>query len=475
MELHVTMNESPENTARQNTIMRIISDLQIHSKYSRAVSQEMIIPKIWDWAKRKGIGLVATGDWTHPLWMREIKGTCEETGTGLLKLKGKNIGEGPLFLLATEVSSIYSQGGKLRRIHTLIWVSSISSADKINAELTRRGANLISDGRPIIGLSSIEVAELVFTIDPKALVIPAHAWTPWFSLYGSESGFDSITECFGKFSKYIFAIETGLSSNPAMNWRVGELDNRSVVSFSDAHSGPKLGREATVFEMDEPSFTNIREALLVPIRTVIAKKENRKFAPTSRIAYTLEFYPEEGKYHYTGHRNCGIKQSPLETKAKGTICPVCGRKLTIGVMHRVEQLAVRSEADLQLTKKQLPDLPLQGTYSGLFPERPPYIMLVPLQEILSEVIGGLPTSVNVQNEFRKLTDYFQSEFTVLLETPAEKIAKISGIKVAEAIERVRKGTIMVDPGFDGVFGVVKIWEEKNKDEEKEKKDQLSLF
>jgi len=331
--------------------MQVIADLQLHSKYARAVSQEMVIPKIWEWAKRKGIGLVATGDWTHPLWMREIKSSLEEIGNGLLKLKSQNSnlktdGDGPLFLLATEVSSIYSQGGKLRRIHTLIWAPTIVTADKINKELINRGANLIADGRPVIGLSSIQVAEMVFSIDPTCLIIPAHAWTPWFSLYGSESGFDSIDECFGQFSKYIYAIETGLSSDPAMNWRIKELDSRSIVSFSDAHSGPKLGRETTVFDLEELSYEAIRQAIMEPTLNI----EDKNLSP-NQIAFTIEFYPEEGKYHYTGHRNCGVKQMPSETRKNGTICPVCGRKLTVGVMHRVDELAGRSEEELRIKKK----------------------------------------------------------------------------------------------------------------------------
>src|SRR3989338_3304154 len=244
--------------------MKIISDLQIHSKYARAVSPEMVVPKIWEWAKRKGIGLIATGDWTHPLWMREIKKDLEETGTGLLKLKNQD--SGPLFLLETEVSCIYSQGGRLRRVHTMIWAPSLDSAEKINKKLMSLGANLMSDGRPIMGLTSIQIAEVVLSIDPKALIVPAHIWTPWFSLYGSQSGFDSIEECFGRFARYIYAVETGLSSNPQMNWRVKELDTRSIVSFSDAHSGPKLGREATVFELSELSFESIRQALMNPSR-----------------------------------------------------------------------------------------------------------------------------------------------------------------------------------------------------------------
>ncbi len=481
--------------------MNIISDLQIHSKYSRAVSPEMVLPKIWEWAKRKGIMLMATGDWTHPLWMREIKANLIEDGSGLLKLKtnpdsinvktddkwnndDKTSASGPSFLLATEVSSIYSQGGKVRRIHTLVWSPSIATADKINKELIGRGANLISDGRPIIGLTSIQVAELVFSIDPSCLVIPAHAWTPWFSLYGSESGFDSIDECFGQYARNIYAIETGLSSNPSMNWRIKELDNRSIISFSDAHSGPKLGREATVFNLNELSYSAIREAIMGGVRGQglgVSKNESNLKSETynlkpNSIAYTIEFYPEEGKYHYSGHRNCGIKQNPKETKAKGMICPVCGRKMTIGVMHRVEQLAGRSEEDLHLIKKKIPSVEFDGTYSESFPERPPFIMTVPLQEIIAETLGGSPTSVNIQNEYKKLTDTLGPEFEILLQTKLDEITKISGLRVSQAIGKVRTGDIVVDPGYDGVFGIVKIWGNGKKEETQEKpKEQLSLF
>lgn len=475
--------------------MQVIADLQLHSKYARAVSQEMVIPKIREWAKRKGIGLIATGDWTHPLWMREIKAHLEEMGNGLLQLKPNTAlqqwsgEEGPLFLLATEVSSIYSQGGKVRRVHTLIWVNSFESADKINKELITRGANLIADGRPIIGLSSIQVAELVFSIDQNSLVIPAHAWTPWYSLYGSESGFDSIDECFGPFAKHIYAIETGLSSDPAMNWRIKELDNRSIISFSDAHSGPKLGREATVFELEELSYMAIREAIMAGQGTTGSTsttsitscdpsrgtRDASSARDTSRIAYTIEFHPEEGKYHYTGHRNCGIKQTPQETRTKGTVCPVCGKKLTVGVMHRVDQLADRSEEELQLDKKKIPNLSMIGIYSQAFPKRSPYVMTVPLLEILSEVIGGLPTSQRIQNEYKNLTDNFECEFNVLLRVSPADIEKIAGPKVAQAIEKVRNGDIVVDPGYDGVFGVVNIFSDKIEEARLQEKEQLNLF
>ena len=495
--------------------MQIIADLQLHSRFSRAVSQQMTIPNIAWWAGRKGIGLVATGDWTHPLWFREIQANLEETGKGLLKLKEKlevrseKLDEevrnwkldkthptSPHFLLATEVSCIYSQGGKVRRIHTLVWVPTIVAADKINKEMTRQGCNLMSDGRPIIGLTSIQLAELVLSIEPKALIIPAHAWTPWFSLYGSMSGFDSIKEAFGPFAKNIYAIETGLSSDPAMNWRVKDLDNRSIISFSDAHSGPKLGREATVFELPELSYENIYKAISQNTQNTqkVRMSENQNIrksdiseSPTHRhsefsessephIAYTLEFYPEEGKYHYTGHRLCNIRQSPDETKKKGTTCPVCGKPLTVGVMHRVEDLASRNVQDLKLAKVKIEGTLVEGTRSVTFPHRPPYVMLVPLQEIIAEAVGSPVTSPKVQGPYQQLTDTFNGEFHVLLKTPISEITKLMGGKIAQGIDKVRSGDIVIEPGFDGVFGVVKIWKEG---EEKplldSSKEQLSIF
>ncbi|OGG29676.1 hypothetical protein A3A63_03390 [Candidatus Gottesmanbacteria bacterium RIFCSPLOWO2_01_FULL_46_9] len=474
--------------------MHIIADLQLHSKYSRAVSPEMVLPKICAWTRRKGMGLVATGDWTHPLWMKEIKEQLEEVGNGLLKLKsGKGIGEPlPLFLLATEVSCIYTQGGKGRRVHTLIWVPSIASADKINKEMTRQGCNLMSDGRPIIGLTSIQVADLVLNIEPKALVIPAHAYTPWFSVFGSMSGFDSIEEAYGPYAKHIYAIETGLSSNPSMNWRIKELDNRSIVSFSDAHSGPKLGREATVFDIPDGklSYDAIYEAIKQPVESGKRKGESGKgiddeklhpspFALNARIAYTIEFYPEEGKYHYSGHRACNIRWSPKETAKNGTSCPVCGKQLTQGVEQRVGELAGRSEEALQLTNlpiNKLTDMNVRMIGSKAFPKRPPFVMLVPLAEIIAECIGSPVASPKVQTPYRQLTDTFGGEFSVLLNTSADELVKIAGERIAVGIEKVRVGDIVIDPGYDGVFGVVKLWREG---EEKPlidaSKEQLSIF
>lgn len=516
--------------------MQIIADLQLHSRFSRAVSPQMTIPNIAAWAGRKGIGLVATGDWTHPLWMREIKENLEEVGNGLLRLKssaqGPEVGmplsravkvqtsnspsslnsqgrdgtskvhaspglsDSPLFLLATEVSCIYSQGGKVRRVHTLIWVPTLASADAINKEMTRRGCNLMSDGRPIIGLTSIQVAELVLTIEPKALIIPAHAWTPWFSVYGSLGGFDSIDEAFGPYAKHIYAVETGLSSNPSMNWRIKELDNRSIVSFSDAHSGPKLGREATVFEVGELSYDAIYCAIKqtpAEVGTPISRAAslaNKNFDPSSEklvsksskiripksedgqnfvgstqpsIAYTIEFYPEEGKYHYTGHRACNIRLSPQESKAKGSTCPVCGKPLTQGVMQRVEELASRSEEELKLASMRqrinASEAEVTVTKSKAFPNRPAFVMLVPLQEIIAESVGSPVASPKVQTPYFRLTEALGGEFNVLLVAGREDIAKIAGERVAAGVEKVRTGDLVIDPGYDGVFGVVKLWGE----------------
>ena len=427
--------------------MRLIADLHFHSKYSRAVSQQMNLPEIGRWARLKGIDLVTTADFTHPLWLREIKANLEEVGEGIYRLKGQ---EKPLFLFTTEVSSIYTQNGKLRRIHNLIFAPNLLEAEKIETELARRG-NVMSDGRPIFGLSARDLAALILDTSPQALIVPAHAWTPHFSLYGSESGFDSLSECFGDMAKNIYAIETGLSSDPAMNWRIGELDNRSIISCSDAHSGAKLGREATVFEVEEIKklrYEDIKEAII-----------------ERKIAYTIEFYPEEGKYHFTGHRNCGIRQSPEETSRLGEICPVCGKHLTVGVMHRVEQLAAR----------ELKTDDFGVRWIG-YEERPPYVMSVPLLEILAESLETTVGSQKAISEYKNLTANFGGEFGVLLNAETSEIAKTSGSRVAEGIKKVRGGDIVVEPGYDGVFGTVKIWPEgKDVAKEEEEKEQLALF
>lgn len=428
--------------------MQIIADLQLHSKYSRAVSKDMVIPIMTEWGEKKGIDLMATGDWTHPLWFKELEANLEEAGEGIYKLK--NSQKKTRFFLSGEISSIYSDHGKGRRVHTLFFAPTLAVVKKINAELVSRGANLMSDGRPITGLSCQELCEVVWSVDQRVLVVPAHAWTPWFAVYGSKSGFDSIEECFGKYADRIYAVETGLSSNPAMNWQIPDLDRRAIVSFSDAHSPKKLGREATVFSgdfKDEVTFKDISEAIS---QRYLGKNEGRL-----KISYTIEFYPEEGKYHYTGHRNCNVVQTPEETRKKGIVCPVCGRPLTVGVMHRVEELAQKREEIIPLKKTS--EAGVTGYYHPQDKTRPPYVMLVPLHEILGEALSVGPASKKVDEMYETLIKEFGSEFNVLLKTSLDSIAKTGGARVSEAVKKVRSGDIYIDPGYDGTFGIVKIW------------------
>lgn len=454
--------------------MKVVADLHLHSKYSRAVSPQMEPQIMAQWASKKGIDLLGTGDWTHPLWLKELESTLEETQEGVFKIKRplnlsrpkiSNFRE-PYFILVTEISSIYSQGNKLRRIHNLVLAPSFNTVHKINEELKRRGCNLLSDGRPIIGLSSINLAELVWSIDDKVMIIPAHCWTPWFAMYGSKSGFDSIEECWGKYADRIYAVETGLSSDPLMNWRIKELDCRSIVSFGDSHSPAKLGREMTMFELEELTYGNICASL----------RSRMKSDTVNRILYTVEFHPEEGKYHYTGHRNCGVKQSPEETEKKGATCPVCGKLLTLGVMHRVAKLADREQIK---PLKKTNENGVVGYYNPLDKTRLPYIMLVPLIEILSESFNLGTSSIRVQNEYENLTKNLGSELDVLTQIKVEEIERLVGVKAAEGIKKVRTGDIVVDPGFDGVFGVVKIWRSGEEGKEEAvlgiKSEQASLF
>jgi len=443
--------------------MKVIADLQIHSRFSRAVSPQMTVPVISEWAAKKGIGLVATGDWTHPIWLRELQASLEEVGEGIYKAK-EAPNKAPRFLLSTEISSIYSQGGKGRRIHTLVFAPNFEVIEKINHELILRGANLLSDGRPIVGLTAKNITEIALEVDEHSLVIPAHAWTPHYSLYGSISGFDSLEECFQEVSPSIYAIETGLSSDPAMNWRIGELGNRKIVSFSDAHSPQKMGREATVFEIESED----RELSYMDIYNAIALPSNSK--SLSRILYTIEFYPEEGKYHYTGHRNCKIVYSPNETRKMGTICPVCGRGLTVGVMSRVESLATQ-----EIETKSISDEFGVRWISDKEGRKPSYVMLVPLLEILAEAMGVKGVTQKVIALYNTIISSLASEFKVLLSTPLSDIDRIAGARVAEGIGKVRSGDIVIEPGYDGVFGKVKIWKEEKEGKEHIPSDQATLF
>ncbi|MCX6816423.1 MAG: endonuclease Q family protein [Candidatus Beckwithbacteria bacterium] len=442
--------------------MQIVADLHLHSKYSRAVSPEMMTSVMAKWAEKKGIDLLATSDWTHPLWLKELETFLEEDGEGIFKVK--NSPSKTRFLLSTEIANIYTDKNKGRRIHTLFWSPSFQTVHKINEELAKRGGNLLSDGRPILGLTLKQMCEVVWGIDERVLVVPAHAWTPWFAIFGSKSGFDSIEEAFGEFSDRIYAVETGLSSDPLMNWRIKDLEKRAIVSFSDSHSPRKMGREATVFEFsgDKLKFDDIAGAIK-------QDKDSR-----CRIAYTIEFHPEEGKYHYTGHRACGVVQSPEETRKNGTTCHVCGRPLTVGVMHRVDELD-QVNKELKAIEKSS-EAGVVGYYHPTDKSRPPYVMLVPLGEILAESLGTNTASKRVDEMYEKMISVLGNELDILLKKDLQEISKIAGEKVAEGVAKVRSGKIVINPGYDGVFGVVKIWGSlKEINDDKLKSEQPSLF
>lgn len=431
--------------------MAYIADLHIHSRFSRACSQQLNVPNLVEWAKLKGIDVLGTGDCLHPLWFAELKSQLTEDGSGFLSYK---LDPTVKFVLTVEVSSIYSHKGAVRRVHNLIFLPSFDSVAKLQQALLAKRANLSSDGRPIVGISSKELLRICLEIDKNVLFVPAHVWTPWFGIFGSQSGYDSLQDAFEDLTEYVYAVESGLSSDPAMNWRIKELDNRSVISCSDAHSLPNLGRESTMFSEDiNLGYSGLLEAI----------KEQK-------IAGTIEFYPEEGKYHFTGHRNCNVKYSPQDSKDKGTKCPVCSKGLTVGVMERVEAISVRSNEDLQVENKE--GIIKSKAFSG----QAGYRMLVPLLQIIAEAFDTAPTTQKVLNEYRKLTTALGSEIKILTRVDIDEIAKISGEKVAEGVDRVRKGDLVIDPGYDGVFGVVKIWGSEKEQTMKEIEiPQLGLF
>jgi uncharacterized protein (TIGR00375 family) len=438
--------------------MEFVTDLHLHSKYSRAVSSQMLLPEMARMARIKGIDILSASDFTHPLWFKEISSVLEEKTEGLYGIKGakKEGKKEPLFLLSVEIASIYKQGEKLRRIHNLVFAPNFVVADQINAELKRRGCNLSSDGRPIIGLSSKELLQLILEIDERCLLIPAHIWTPHFGIYGSASGFDSLEQAFGDLSGYIYGIETGLSSDPEMNWQVTELQKRSILSFSDAHSLPKMGRELTIFTTKDPE-TNSVEISYEAIRLAIMRKSE-----SLRIGYSLEFYPEEGKYHFSGHRNCKVSIDPMQVKSDGNICPVCNRRMTEGVLYRVQQLS--DESLLQRATVRMSTSGLKW-YTDKLRKFPPYIKLVPLNEIIAESMHATTFAQKVKDMFSLLCEEFGSELDVLLKTPIEAIQNIAGSRIADGIKRVRGGAIVIDPGYDGEYGKVAIWPEKEDEKE----------
>jgi uncharacterized protein (TIGR00375 family) len=426
--------------------MKFFADFHIHSKFSRATSRDMDLEHLNKWAKIKGIKVLGTGDFTHPVWLENLKEKLEPAESGLFKLKkpslyslakGESANEETRFILTSEISCIYTKGGKVRKIHIIVFSPSFEVCEKINVQLGWIG-NLKADGRPILGLDAKELTKIVLGVSADCLIVPAHVWTPWFSIFGSKSGFDSIEECFEEYSKYIYAGETGLSSNPAMNWRLSSLDKIALISNSDAHSPKKIGREANVFDT-EVDYFKIIEAI---------KSKN-----PSKFLYTIEFFPEEGKYHYDGHRLCGVRTSPEESKKYNNVCPACGKPLTVGVLSRVEELADRPE--------------------GFKPAGAvPFKSVVPLEEIIADVLGLLPGAKQVLKEYQNLTEKFSNEFEVLLNASPQALNQAATPDIAEGIIRAREGKVAVEPGYDGVYGKIRIFSHAEK---KELLNQETLF
>jgi DNA helicase-2/ATP-dependent DNA helicase PcrA len=412
--------------------MRFLADLHVHSRYSRATSPGLTLASLHAWAQRKGLFLLGTGDVTHPRWLQEAAEQLVPAEEGLFRLRpdlaraadeevpGTCRAE-VRFLLQGEVSSVYRHDGAVRKVHNLVFVPDLPGARRFHESLDRLG-NVRSDGRPILGVASRDVLEILREASGEAQLVPAHIWTPWFSLLGSRSGYDSVQACFGDLAGEIRALETGLSSDPEMNWRVSALDRFALLSNSDAHSGRNLGREANEFDL-EPSFAALFESL----------------GPRDpRFRGTLEFFPEEGKYHLDGHRKCGVRLTPAQTRAAGGRCPVCGGRITEGVLHRVEALADRPEGRRPADAR-------------------PFTRLVPLAEVVSECAGVGRGSRKVAERCRRLAECVGSEFFVLREAPLEDVERAAGPVVAEAVRRVRAGRVRIAAGYDGEYGTVRIF------------------
>jgi uncharacterized protein (TIGR00375 family) len=410
--------------------MRFIADLHIHSSYSRATSRDMCPEGIWKWAQLKGVSVIGTGDFTHPQWIKELKKKLDPSGNGFFTLKKKfttdnipaSCKAAVSFILSAEVSTIYRKNGKTRKVHSLILAPDIAAAERLNRVLAKIG-NLKSDGRPILGLDAKKLLQLCLDASPDIMLIPAHVWTPHFSVLGAASGFDSLEECYEELTPHIHAIETGLSSDPLMNWRISALDAITLISNSDAHSAAKIGREANILG------TDITYAAMMK-----AIKTRKGFLGT------IEFFPEQGKYHYDGHRNCRVGLTPKETIRHDYRCPACGRRVTVGVLHRIEKLADREEG-----------FKLAGA--------PPFVSLIPLPEIIAE---GLECGVNtkkVNARYLPLLEGLGNEFKILLDSPLDDIERAGTPLIREAVARMRAGNVYISPGYDGEFGKVKIFEE----------------
>jgi uncharacterized protein (TIGR00375 family) len=409
--------------------MQKVLDLHIHSRYSRACSPNLSLPKIGKTAQEKGVDIIATGDFSYPQWFKHIQAELEEVDSaGLYKLK-KDRDIKTLFILSTEFSLVYKDEGKARRVHVMVQAPNLEAVKELNEYLDKKD-NIRSDGRPILGISAPDLVKLCLSIHPKFLIYPAHIWTPWYAVLGSKSGFNSIRECFKDQTQHIYAYETGLSSDPEMNARVSFLDNLTVLSSSDAHSLQNIGREATVMDLDELTYNEIYE--------VIKNKD------LSKLKYTIEFYPEEGRYHFDGHRDCNFSSSPQETKKLQGVCPRCKRPLVLGVLYRVEELADRNKNYKHQNSQD-------------------YKKLMELDKIIAEALNVKSRkSLKVQNIYRKMIKSLGPEIYILLEIKINRIRKEFGDTVALAIEKVREGKLIINPGFDGNYGEIKIFSDKEK-------------
>lgn len=421
--------------------MRIIADLHFHSRFSRACSKDLTIPNLESTASFKGVHILGTGDFTHPQWFAEIKKYLKPAEAGLYATDENSKVR---FILTVEISSIYKKGDKTRRVHTVFAMPSIKAAHKFRQVLQEKGCNLSSDGRPIVGLSAEELALIAFDIAPDALVVPAHIWTPWFAMFGSMSGFDSVEECFGSAASQVFAIEMGMSSDAAMNWRVANLDRMAFLASSDAHSLRRIAREGNVFEIPDRSKLSYDW-----IYNTIKDKNPDAFP------FTIKYYPQEGRYHYDGHDKCDFSCKPQETKKLKGVCPKCGRSLTVGVLARVEELADRPE--------------------GYRPQNAiPTRHLVPLEEVIADALGKGVQTKTVVSAYEDLVKKAGGEYQVLLDLPHDELSELTQPIIVEGIKRNREENLHIEPGFDGRYGKIQIFTEGERQEFSGKK-QEALF
>ena len=399
--------------------MAFTADLHLHSRYAYACSKELTLANMAAWAKLKGIDLLSSADFTHPAWLAELESNLRPAGDGDHEFDGVS------FILGTELSCVYKQGGRSRRVHLLVFAPDFDAVHSIRGMLAGLDAKLNGDGRPTVKTSARDLTARLLDIDQACMVVPAHIWTPWYGMLGSKSGFDALDECFEDMAPQIHAVETGLSSDPEMNWAVRSLAGKTIVSFSDAHSLPNMGRELTVFQ-GEKGYRGLSEGL-----------------KANGVERTIEFFPEEGKYHLSGHRKCGISQTPDETELAGTRCPRCGRPLTLGVLHRVRELSGLDGSPVY-----------QGSIEEAQGARCPFTRLAPLIELLAHTLGRGRATKSVGLAYQLICNELGGEVQVLTQTGFDDLERVGGEALAVAVPKVREGQVRIVPSFDGQYGTV---------------------